>query len=233
MWNFATGSDAVRNPEVPFRLINVLTEYHSGRPKDAVTLLVYSRKEKAGGQYRTLVRWMAPPRDQDKVMLKTGNLMWFHDPASKASVRLSPQQRLLGQASNGDVVTVNLALDYRATLEGEETITDADRESRPCWRLSLNATDDSVTYFKIEYWVDRETDFPVKGKFYSDSGRLLKTAYYRRPDLQLGRLRPTETIIIDGIDPSLVTKMSFSDYQSREIPDAWFSRDYLPRFRGE
>ena len=158
-------SDEVRNPEMPFRLISTLTEYHSGRPQDEVSLLVYSRREKTGGQYRTLVRWMGPPRDVDKLMLKTGNLMWFYDPASKASVRLSPQQRLLGQASNGDVVTVNLGLDYLATLDGEDTITDADRTSRPCWRLQLKAGNDTVTYFRIEYWVDRDSYFPVKGKF--------------------------------------------------------------------
>ncbi|MBI1208962.1 MAG: outer membrane lipoprotein-sorting protein [Azospirillum sp.] len=226
-------SDAVRNPERPFRLIDTLTEYRSGKPQNQLTLLVYSKRETTGGQYRTLVRWLQPPRDQDKLLLKTGNLMWFYDPASKASVRLSPQQRLLGQAANGDVVTVNLALDYRASLAGEETITDADRKSRPCWRLDLAANSDAVTYFRVEYWVDRESFVPVKGKFYSDSGRLLKIAYYRRLEDQLGRSRPTETLIIDGIDTELVTKMNFSDYQYRDIPDSWFSRDYLPRFKGE
>ncbi|MDN5759397.1 MAG: hypothetical protein L0H59_12860, partial [Tomitella sp.] len=38
------------------------------------------------------------------------------DPASQASIRLSPQQRLLGQAANGDVVAANFALDYTAQL---------------------------------------------------------------------------------------------------------------------
>jgi hypothetical protein len=33
-----------------------------------------------------------------------------------------PQQRLLGQAANGDVVTVDLAKDYQALLAAEEDV---------------------------------------------------------------------------------------------------------------
>ncbi|CAK0741166.1 Outer membrane lipoprotein-sorting protein [Azospirillaceae bacterium] len=226
-------SDAVRNPGRPFRLIDTLVEYRSGQPQNRMVLVVYSKEEKTGGQYRTLVRFLEPPRDQEKLILKDGNVMWFYDPAAKTSVRLSPQQRLMGQASNGDVVTVNFHKDYTASLDGEETITDADKKPRNCWRLTMRANNDTVTYWRIEYWVERETFRPVKGKFYSESDRLLKTAYYRRYQDALGRERPTETLIVDGVDTSLVTRMTAGDYQFREIPDSWFSRDYLPRFRGD
>ncbi|MBF0566428.1 MAG: outer membrane lipoprotein-sorting protein [Nitrospirae bacterium] len=60
--------------------------------------------------------------------------------------------------------------------------------------------------------------------------RLLKTAYYREYEEQLGAARPTEVIIIDGLNPQLVTTMKFSDYAYREIPDMWFQKDFLPRF---
>ena len=88
-----------------------------------------------------------------------------------------------------------------------------------------------VTYPSIEMWVDVETRRPLKARFYAESGRLLKTAYYRRFQSQMGAERPTETVIIDGLDPQSVTLMRFSDYTPRAIPDAWFHRDYLPRFQ--
>ena len=226
-------SDAIRNPDKPFGLITTLTEYRSGKPADRMVLKVYSKTELKGGQYRSLVRFLEPERDREKLMLKEGNTLWFYDPASKASVRLSPQQRLLGQASNGDVVTVNLSRDYTAALAGEETVTDGDRQPRDCYHLDLNASSEDVTYARIELWVDKHDNHPIKGKFYSDSGRLLKTAFYRRWEEQLGQVRPTETIIIDGIDPNLVTKMQFSDYGWRDIPESWFQRDFLPRFQGD
>lgn len=226
-------SDAVRNPGKPFSLTVSLLEYREGSARDKMLLTVYSKEDRDSGQYRSLIRFVEPPRDENKLMLKDGNILWFYDPASKSSVRLSPQQRLMGQASNGDVVTVNFHKDYKAALENEETITDADKKQRNCYKLGMRALNDTVTYHRIEYWVDSENDQPVKGKFYSESERLLKIAYYRGYQEQLGKVRPTEVIIIDGVDSKQVTKMNYSDYQYREIPEDWFQKEYLPRFKGE
>jgi len=224
-------SDAIRNPDKPFGLSVTLVEYRNGKRTDASTLAVYSKPDPSGGQFRSLIRFVAPPRDADKLMLKSGNDLWFYDPSSKASIRLSPQQRLLGQAANGDVVTVNLAKDYQAKLAAEEEIQDGERQTRRCHKLALAAVAPDVTYHHIEMWIDTGTSRPVKARFYSESGQLLKTAYYRRYERELGAERPTETVIIDGLDSQWVTVMRFTDYAWRDVPEAWLQRDYLPRFR--
>lgn len=224
-------SDSVRNPGKPFGVTVSLIEYRSGKQTDSNTLMVYSKEEATGGQYRSLVRFVAPLRDADKLMLKNGNDLWFYDPSSKASIRISPQQRLLGQASNGDVVTVNLAKDYKASLVAEEDVQDGERQTRHCYKLALAAAAEDVTYDHIEMWIDTTSSRPVKARFYSETGRLLKTAYYRHFQPELGGDRPTETVIIDGLDPGWVTIMRYSDYAWRDIPEAWLQRDYLPRFR--
>jgi outer membrane lipoprotein-sorting protein len=224
-------SDAIRNPGKPFGLTVTLVEYRNGARSEVTTLGVYSKADPNSGQFSSLIRFMAPPRDADKLMLKNGNDLWFYDPASKASVRLSPQQRLLGQAANGDVVTVNFAKDYQARLEGEEDVADGDRQMRRCHKLALTAVAPGVTYHRIEMWVDAMGNRPVKARFYSESERLLKTAYYRRYQRELDAERPTETVIIDGLDPNWITVMRYTDYRWRDVPDAWLQRDYLPRFR--
>jgi outer membrane lipoprotein-sorting protein len=226
-------SDAVRNPDKPFGLTITLIEYRNSQQTDTTTLGVYSKADANSGQFRSLIRWVAPPRDANKLMLKNGNDLWFYDPSSKASIRLSPQQRLLGQAANGDVVTVNLAKDYRAQLAGEEDVQDGDRQQRHCYKLSLVAAAADVTYHHIEMWIETGSSRPVKARFYTESDRLLKSAYYRRYQAQLGTERPTETVIIDGLDPNWVTVMRFSSYAWREVPESWLQRDYLPRFRPE
>ena len=226
-------SDAVRNPDKPFGLTVALVEYRAGKQTDANTLNVYSKADATGGQFRSLIRFAAPARDMNKLMLKNGNDLWFFDPSSKASIRLSPQQRLLGQAANGDVVTVNLAKDYKAELAGEESIQDGDRQARKCHKLALAGVSPDVTYNRIEMWIDTANSRPVKARFYTESGQLLKTAYYRRYQPQLGVERPTEAVIIDGLDPQWVTVMRYSDYAYRDIPEAWLQRDYLPRFKPE
>ena len=210
-----------------------LIEYRSGKQTDSSTLAVYSKADSASGQYRSLIRFVAPARDANKLMLKNGNDLWFFDPASQASIRLSPQQRLLGQAANGDVVTANLSLDYKAELVGEEDLADGERVQRHAYRLALAAASPDVTYHHVEIWIDAPSSRPIKARFFAESGRLLKTAYYRKFAPHLGRERPTEVVIIDGLDPAWVTILRYSDFAWRDLPDAWLQRDYLPRFKPE
>ena len=226
-------SDEVRNPSRPFTVVIRLLEYRNSKQTDSNTLAVHSKADPESGQYRSLLRFVAPPRDANKLMLKSGNDLWFFDPSSQASIRLSPQQRLLGQAANGDVVTVNLSRDYEAKLVGEEEFADGERVMRRSYKLALAAASSDVTYHHIEMWVDTSSSRPIKARFYAESGRLLKTAYYRKFANHLGKERPTEIVIIDGLDPKWVTVMRYSDFAWRDLPDAWLQRDYLPRFKPE
>jgi hypothetical protein len=228
-------SDAIRNPGQPFRVTVTLTEFEKGQQVDTSQLVSYSRTlDQAGGaQFASLLRFVQPTRDAGKLLLKNGSDMWFYDPGTKASVRISPQQRLLGDASNGDVVTVNFARDYKASIAAEETITDGERKQRKSYKLALAAITEDATYATIELWIDAESRWPLKARFMADSGRLLKTAYYRKFQQQLGTERPTETVIIDGINPQSVTLVRMSDYTARNLPTSWFQRDYLPRFQGD
>jgi outer membrane lipoprotein-sorting protein len=224
-------SDSIRNPGRPFSVTVTLTEFENGQRTDTSTLVSYSKIMPQSGQFASMIRFAQPARDTGKLMLKNGNDLWFYDPVAKSSVRLSPQQRLLGQASNGDVVTVNFAKDYAPTLTGEEEVVDGERRSRKAHKLTLAPTAANATYANIEIWVDVENSRPLKARFFSESGRLLKTAFYRRYQRQLGAERPTETVIIDGLNPQWVTLMRFSDYVARPIPDLWLQRDYMPTFQ--
>ncbi len=146
---------------------------------------------------------------------------------------MSPQQRLLGQASNGDVVTVNFAKDYQASEAIEEDTKDGDQKIKHCYKLVMKAKTPDSTYDHIEMWIEVTNNHPIKARFYSDSGKLLKSAYYRNYQNQLGINRPTETVIIDGLDPKWVTVMRYSDMAKRDVPEVWLQRDYLPRFKPE
>ena len=229
-------SDAVRNPDKPFRLGLRLSEYVDGALRNEVILRVYAKTDRKSGQFKNLVRYMEPPRDKGKAVLMNGTTMWFYDPASKSSVRISPQQRLMGQASEGDVITVNLANDYSSKLVGPaegETLDDADRKQRKCWHVELSPSNDNAIYGKVDYWVEKGTFRPVKGKFYSDSGRLLKIAYYHNYQEQLGVLRPSEVILIDGVNKKLVTTINSSGHHAMDIPDSWYQREFLPHLKVE
>jgi outer membrane lipoprotein-sorting protein len=223
-------TDKVRNASQPFRSTLTLTEYVAGQERAHSGFVLFS-KEDSAGHFRNLLQYVEPPRDAGKRVLLDGRSFWFFDPASQASVRISAQQRLTGQAAIGDVLTVNLGVDYAATLTGTESIDDASRQKRTCWKLELKAATDTAVYNRVEYWVEQGTFRPVKGKFYSDSGRLLKIIYYRNFVERLGAVRPAEAVIIDAVDSSLATIATFGESRFQDVSDAWFQRDYLPRLQ--
>jgi hypothetical protein len=226
-----TATDRVRNPDKPFRTVLTLTEYVGGKERDHDALAVFSKEDPASRQFRNLVQYVEPARDAGKRVLLDGHSLWFYDPDSKVSVRISPQQRLIGQAAIGDILTVNLAADYAASIAGEEKIDDAGKQARQCWHLELKAANDLATYGRVEYWVEKGSFYPIKGKFYSDSGRLLKIVYFRNFAERLGTVRPTEAVIIDAVDTSLATTAAFGEYAYQDVPEAWFQRDYLPHLQ--
>jgi outer membrane lipoprotein-sorting protein len=226
-------ADKIRNASEPFRSSTTLTEYVRGQAKDQTVLMVYSKEDKKTGQFRNLVRYIEPPRDAGKMALLDGQNLWFYDPAAKSSVRISTQQRLIGQAAVGDVLTVNFAVDYTGKVLGDETITDAEKKQRDCWHLEMAAATPTAVYAKAEYWVEKGTNRPIRTKFYSDSGRVLKVLYYRNWSQTLGSERPQSAVIIDAVDSALVTTVQFGNQAFQDIPDFWFQRDYLPRLRVE
>ena len=69
-------SDAIRNPDFSFGLVNTLVEYRQGRQTDSSQLAVYSRPDAVGGQFRSLVRYLAPARDVGKLILYNGKDRW-------------------------------------------------------------------------------------------------------------------------------------------------------------
>ena len=226
-------ADAIRNPDRAFRTRLTLTEFVSGQQRDQTVLLVHARLDSASGQFHNLVRYLEPRRDTGKAVLLGGHTLWFFDPASNSSVRISPQQRLLGQAAIGDVLTVNLAADYSARLEGTETIQDAQRIARACWHLVLEPRTELAIYGRVDYWVEQTSFRPIKGKVWSDSGRVLKVLYYRAFEERLGAVRPTEVVIIDSVDAALVTTARLEAWAWDAIPESWFQREALAHLPAE
>jgi outer membrane lipoprotein-sorting protein len=224
-------ADAVRNPEKPFRIVATVIAYKSGTAVDRNVFAVLSKLDPATRQFRDVMLYTDPPRDAGKILLLNGSNLWFYDPASRQSVRMSPQERLSGQASAGDVLTENIATDYTAAADGTETIPDANRRQRVCWHLELKAAKTSATYNRIEYWVEQKTFYPIKARFFADSGAPLKTLYYRNFVRIDDRMAPAQAVIVDAVDPSLVTTVDLGMPQFEDVPDLWFERDYLPHLK--
>jgi len=123
---------------------------------------------------------------------------------------------------------VNFQYDYNGTLLGEEEMLDTD-----CYLLELKAKNDSVAYSTMRYWVEKGTFKPVKTEFFAASGRQLKTAYYSKFVDCLGLERCTLIVIVDAVNKTRKTSMSYSNWKFRELPEFWFRKGFLKNIKFE
>jgi len=121
----------------------------------------------------SLVETLEPSRFRGNKLLQAGRNMWITKPGLSKPIPVSPRQRMTGLASNGDIAATNYAKDYKATLDGEESIGGDE-----CYVLELQARDKHTTYDRVRYWIAKDRGLGIKAEFYSLSGKLLKSAAF-------------------------------------------------------
>lgn len=170
----------------------------------------------------SLVEFLAPEKVKGQQMVMLGRNMWFVRPGLSKPVPMSPRQRLIGMASNGDVASTNYSGDYNAKLLKEEAINDED-----CYLLELNAATKGVTYDRILYWVSKKRGVGVKAEFYTLSGKLFKFAEFEYGnDIRFeGKKIPfvSKMTIHDAIDKSKVTTLAYSTIKVIKVDPAMFN----------
>ncbi len=170
---------------------------------------------------KTRVDFIAPAKIKGQSVLMLARNMWFMKPGLQKPVPISPRQRLLGQAANGDIAATDYAGDYSASLAGEETI-DGER----CVVLELVSREKNTTYDRIRYWVSAVRKVGVKAEFYTVSGKHFKTAtfeYANRIDHDGQQIPMVSRMTInDALRPANVTTMRYTDISVRKIDAAVF-----------
>lgn len=196
----------------------VIVSYRPQREPSSNGLRVKVKSDKS------LVEFLAPKTVKGRAMLFEGRDLWLHIPKTRKLIRLSPAQRLMGEASNGDVAATNFSGDYTATLLGEQTV-----EKTRCYHLMLEALDAKVTYHKIEYWVAKKTRKPVMSKHFAHSGKLLKTAFYKSFIKVGGQEKLEKLLLVNPLFDGRYTWMIYSRYQQENFPDTLFRKENLNR----
>src|SRR5689334_10272082 len=135
-------SDSFRNGWPSFVTRVKITNYDSGKP-DEEKLYEVSQK----GTDRTYVEFLTP-REKGRHLLMLGDDMWVYLPDTSRPVRITPLERLSGDASNGDVARTNNAVDYSPIYLRTEK-----QGSEQCFVLELKARRKGATYQRILYWL--------------------------------------------------------------------------------
>ncbi|HUI65619.1 MAG TPA: outer membrane lipoprotein-sorting protein [Bacteroidota bacterium] len=213
-------SDLSRNGWETYEVLTVITNYADGELTAEGKFQTYIK-----GADKTLVKFLnVDVKGQFLLMLE--DAMWIYMPNTRKPIRITPLQRLLGNASNGDVARTRYAGDYKATLKGEEVL-----DGVPCYVLNLDAQREGATYHRVEYWVRQDDARPRKAEIYLTSGKHYKTIFYDAFAVSHGRLLLTQMTIYDRLREGSKTIMTFSSYTPEDIPEKYFNKDYLEKLR--
>jgi outer membrane lipoprotein-sorting protein len=183
---------------------------------------VYQVSQK--GADKTHVEFLSP-REKGTFLLMLGDDMWVYLPDTRRPVRITPLERLTGDASNGDVARTNYAYDYDAVYVRREKCGDTE-----CHVLELTAKRKSSTYHKISYWLRVADARPVKAEYYLTSGKHIKSATFDEYRPVAGTTRLVRMTLYDQIRKQSHSVLEFSDFQPRELPDKLFHQGRLDRF---
>jgi hypothetical protein len=160
-------------------------------------------------EYNFLATVTAPPKAKRQKILSVDHNMWFTKPGVKKPVPVSPRQKVIGNAANGDIAATNYADDYQPTSFTQDTIN-----GELCYLFDLKAVTKKATYDRIKYWISQEKLVGVKAEYYTVSGKMFKWATFEYNHRILLDNKPqrfiSKMIIYDALVSSNITTMAFS-----------------------
>jgi len=212
-------SDSYRNAWPSFVTRVKIIDYDAGKPDEEHDYEVSQK-----GAEKTYVEFMSP-REKGRHLLMLGDDMWVYLPDTSRPVRITPLERLTGDASNGDVARTNYAIDYSAVYLRSEHVANDD-----CYVLELSAKRKGSTYQRIEYWVRTEDARPVKAEFYLTSGKHIKSATFDEYTARDGRLLLRKMTLYDQILHRSHSVIEYSNATEKQLPDKLFYQGRADRF---
>jgi outer membrane lipoprotein-sorting protein len=176
--------------------------------------------------YSSLVDTLAPANVKGQKLLMRDRNMWFSKPGLSKPVPISPRQKLMGAASNGDVASTNYAADYKIISTEEGNV-----HGEPCCVMNLQASNSSATYDKVKYWISKDRLLGLQTEFYTVSGKMFKKATFEYKNSVTINDKQREfiskMIITSAIIKDDVTTINYGKPVLKEVSDAAFNLNLL------
>jgi hypothetical protein len=183
----------------------------------------------AQANHQSLVLMQSPAEKGQKVLM-LGDDFWLLMPNSQRPLRITPMQKLLGDASTGDIATMSWASDYTGALVGEERCGDGTPTAvqQACLHLSLNASRKGVTYQRIELWMGKARHEPVRADLYVQSDKLAKQARFVM-DKPTAPTMVNEMVLLDKLSNHKETRVRYLNRKERTVPETWLNPMFLAK----
>ncbi len=178
--------------------------------------------------FNCIAKFLAPSNVKGRKLLMIDRNMWFIKPGLRKPVPISPRQRLLGNASNGDIAATNYAGDYRIASVVKDSVN-----GEECYLYDLKGKTTNVTYDRIKYWISVNRRVGIKAEYYTISDKMFKSATIEYANkIRLGGITQpfiSKMTIKDTIMNRNITTMQFSKIRMKKIPDSAFNINLLAR----
>lgn len=211
-------ADAYRTGQDNLRVETAVTVFNrDGSPDKERRYTVFVQ-----AQRKSLVLMRSPAEAGQKVLM-LGDDFWLLMPGSQRPLRITPAQKLLGDATTGDIATLSWADDYAGTLVGDETCGE-----RACRHLSLTAVRKGVSYQRIELWLGKVRHEPIRADLYVQSDKLAKQARFVF-DQPAAPTLVTEMVLLDQLSHHKETRVRYLSRSPRAVPESWLNPMFLAR----
>jgi outer membrane lipoprotein-sorting protein len=162
---------------------------------------------------KALILFRSPGESGQKVLM-SGDDFWMLLPGSARPIRITPLQKLLGDAATGDIANMSWSGDYKGSVAREVEI-----DGVPCLELELAATRKTLSYQRVVLHVAKADYRPVHADLYATSNKRLKQA----------RFSQDRMVLVDEINTGRETVVTTLAAKPRQFGDELFNPMYLSR----
>jgi hypothetical protein len=171
---------------------------------------------------RSLVVFRSPSERGQK-MLMLADDFWLVLPSSQRPLRITPMQKLLGDASTGDIASLTWAEDYDGTVVGEALV-----EGVRCIKLDIAGLRKGVSYPRIVLSLAKDDRRPIHAELYVASDKLAKEATFRF-GVADGAKVVTEMTLVDRIQRERRTEVHYLARAPKVLGDEYYNPAFLVR----
>lgn len=174
----------------------------------------YKMKILKSGRDKMRVWFLEPSSVKGQEMLRQGENLWIYLPNLKKPTRMASRENFQGgDFNNADVLRVNYGADYAATVADDPAVPGA-------WRLELTAKTSDAAYERIKLWIGKSDAMPIRGEYYTASGKLLRAAEFSEVRSFGGLTRPSRIVMKNMLAQKRWSVMTIDSMNVKVSPPA-------------
>ena len=210
------------NSEQASKVVSLVALYQDEQLDKTREYNVYTRPNR-----ESLVVFKSAVEAGQKMLMIEDNY-WLLMPKSRRPIRITPMQKLLGEASVGDISTLTWSEDYQGEWVVEQQVEVSSGDLLDTHHLKLTAKTKGASYQSIDLWLTTERAFPVKADLYLRSGKLAKQAWFTE-GVRDGLPSVVSMTLLDKIQPSKKTVIEYREVSEQALADKYYNPAYLSR----